>query len=159
MRLYRTTRYSTAVFALVGPGTARPAEIDLNVGQPDAATPITEVPEQQQLDEEAGSYPSTPTMEGSATLTWHFARAGRVQQVSVGAASAETTRAVDIEIRTVDGRWIHVAHAAGPVGEGQRTPFLLAVLKQPVTATAMRVVVTGTGTAQVHDAHALGMAS
>jgi hypothetical protein len=82
-----------------------------------------------------------------------------VKQASVGAASAETTRSVDIELRTVDGRWIRVAHASGPVGEGQRTAFLLTVLKQPITATAMRVVITGTGTAQVHDAHSLGAAS
>jgi hypothetical protein len=111
------------------------------------------------LNEEAGSYPTTPTTDGSAILTWNFAQAGLVQQVSVGAASAESTRSVDIEIRTVNGRWIRVAHADGAVGEGQRTPFLLTVLKQPVTATAMRVVITGTGTAQVHDAHALGTAS
>ena len=159
VRLYRTTRDSTAIFALVGPGTYRPTESDLTTGHPDATTPITQLPEQQQLDEEAGSYPTTPTTNGSATLTWNFAHAGQVQQASVGAASAETTRSVDIELRTVDGRWIRVAHAAGPVGEGQRTPFLLTVLKQPVTATAMRVVITGTGTAQVHDGHALGTAS
>jgi hypothetical protein len=159
VRLYRTTRDSTAVFALVGPGTTRPDQTDLTAGQPDAATPITQSPERQQLNEEAGSYPTTPTTDGSAILTWNFAQAGLVQQVSVGAASAESTRSVDIEIRTIDGRWIRVAHADGAVGEGQRTPFLLTVLKQPVTATAMRVVITGTGTAQVHDAHALGTAS
>ena len=160
VRLYRTTRDSTAVFALVGPGTTKPAEADLTGARPpQASTPVTQLPERQQLDEEAGSYPTTPTTDGTATLTWNFAQPGQVQQVSVGAASATTTRAVDVEIRTLDGRWVRVAHADGPVGEGHRTPFLLTVLTKPITATAMRVVITGTGTAQVHDAHALGTAS
>lgn len=160
VRLYRTTRDATAVFALVGPGTSRPHESDLTTGQPpDAITAVTQLPERPQLNEEAGSYPTTPVTDGAATFTWNFPVPGQVQQVSVGAASADTTSAVDIEIQTVDGRWIRVAHADGPVGEGRRTPYLLTVLKQPVTATAMRVRITGTGMAQVHDAHALGTAS
>jgi hypothetical protein len=160
VRLYRTTRDSTAVFELVGPGTLQPDETDLTSGRPpDASTPVTQLPEPQQLDEDAGSYPTTPVTAGSATMTWNFARPALVQQVSVGAARADSTSAVDIEIRTLDGHWIRVAHADGAVGEGQRTPYLLTVLKQPVTATAMRVRISGTGTAQVHDTHALGTGS
>ena len=157
VRLYRTTKAKTAVFALVGPGTTRPDEADLTPAeQVRTATPLQLLPETPQLHEDAGLYPTTPTAGGSATFTWDFTAPADVRQVSLGAASATATTAVTLQLRLPDGRWRTVSSARGPVGARRHTPFLLSVPATPIAATGMRVIVTGSGTAEVHDAHALG---
>ena len=138
----------------------RPDEVDLSAGHPvTSPSPLTLVPEPRQLDEDAGLYPTAPVTGGQASFTWDFGGAGKVRQVSLSAAGADVTTQVQLELRLTDGRWLEVASAAGPVGEGRPTAFLLDVPAAPLPATAMRVRVLGSGTAQVHDVHALGTRS
>jgi hypothetical protein len=156
VRLYRTQQDLTAVFALIGPRTMRPHTVDLTRDvQPVASAPIEREPESQQLNEEAGDYPTLPAIDGTATLTWDFPQAATVSTASIGSAFATTsTSHVQLQLKDLAGQWVTVATAQGGVGEGQETPFLLS--SKSMVATAMRAVISGTGTAQFHDVHALG---
>lgn len=141
--LLHTRRDSASVYELVGPGTGHPGLADLLA----SATPAL-----------------LSTGPGVSTETWRFPVTGDVTQLSVGEAAAGSgpTRSVRLEVRTPAGQWVTVASAAAPVGGGPgRAPYLLARLRRPLPAVAVRVVVEGPGAAGgavVRDAAAIGPA-
>ena len=106
-----------------------------------------------------GPYPIVTPVGGEAVVTWDWARAVPVAQVSLGLVTAPSghVRRVSVELRTTSGAWEDVAAAPGAVGDGGVVPFLL-VHTAPRTATAMRVVVDTDSDRPVYvlDAHALG---
>jgi hypothetical protein len=160
VRLYRTQQDLTAVYALIGPGTQQPDLSDLAARQPVEAPDVAMITDTvQERQETPASYPQAPIPPGSnhVTFQWTLPDPATVTQVSLGAASADGgTTGVSISLRDPQGQWHVVSQANGPVGEGQDTPFLLDVPTGGTEATAIRVVVAGSGTAQVHDLHALG---
>jgi hypothetical protein len=162
VRLYRTQRDLTGVYALIGPGTAHPDLADLTAGQAPQAVGIQLVTDTtQQADETPTVSPQAPIPAGSSSVTfqWALRGASKVTQVSLGAAGASAgTSGVSVRLMDAQGRWHVVGTAAGAVGEGARTPFLLTVPSAGMEATAVSVTVRGAGLAEVHDLHALGIA-
>lgn len=61
-----------------------------------------------------------------------------------------------IELLGPDGTWHPIAAAPRPVGATQATRYLVAHFPQPTVATAVRVVISAQGTAEVQDLHVLG---
>lgn len=166
VRLYRSDRDRASVFELVGPGTGNPGMADLTPSAvvDGGSQPVTDEPEAGQTDSDpAGDYLTLPAAGGTAALTWSWAQPVAISQISLGAAGADATNttSVTVSVRGVDGTWRTVTAAAGAVGSGKRTQFLLVRFPAPETTSAMRVTVTvrGTATVAVHDVHALGPAS
>jgi hypothetical protein len=142
IRLLATSRDNGTVWELVGPDTGHPDLSDLTAG-------VTEV----------GS-----ASGGSQVLEWDWGGSKVVDQVSVGEArlTGGTTTAVAVQLRRPDGGWTVVANVSAPVGDGKgAAPYLLATFPTGQMATAMRVVLSGSGSLGpdgVQDAHALGQA-
>lgn len=137
--LYRSALDDATVYQLLGPGTVRPHLSDAVTGD-GASTPVA----------------------GGTALSWSWSQPRQLDQLSVGRAIAGegTVARVLLEWADAGGRWHPVASAAGPVGAGEATPFLLWRPDRPVTATAVRVVVLGGSGAppsevQAYDVHAL----
>jgi hypothetical protein len=142
VRLLTTSRDNATVWELIGPDTGHPDLTDLTAGV-----------------EAAGS-----TSDGSHLIVWNWGGPKVVDQVSLGEArlSDGTTTGVELQLRRTDGAWTDVAKASAPVGDGEgAAPYLLAKFPNGQTATAMRLVLSGTGSLgpyDVQDAHALGQA-
>jgi hypothetical protein len=129
------------VFELIGPGTGHP-------GLADAVGSMA---------------PRTTTTANTKTLEWDWATPRAIDQVTIGEAAADgaATTSVTVELRQPDGAWEVVSRAGSPVGDGAAVPYLLASLARPVTANALRVIVTAATPAasvNVADVHALGPA-
>jgi hypothetical protein len=142
VRLLTTSRDNATVWELVGPDTGHPELADLTAGVNEANS----------------------SSAGSQVVEWDWGSTKVVDQVSLGEArlSGGTTTAVEVQLRQPDGTWSMVAKASAPVGDGKgAAPYLLATFPKGQLATAMRVVVSGTGALGangVQDAHALGQA-
>jgi hypothetical protein len=140
VRLLHTTRDDASAFELIGPGTGHPGVEELT----------------------SGLAPQTSVAGSSATVEWDWGALRPVSQVSVGEAELVmgSTTSVRVDLREADGRWVTVASAGRPAGDGAGfAPYLLATLPTGTTAGALRVVATGTsrGAAlSVDDVHALG---
>jgi hypothetical protein len=161
IRLYRTGRDNASVFELIGPNTGHPrlADLTATAAMSTSGSTIIEKPEGPQADADpAGSYPTIQTVDGQASLTWTWSRPSQVSQVSLSAAAPTdgTLASLRIEARTTDGGWQTIAASGGPLGDGSSVPYLLAHLPRPLTTTAVRVTVAGTGTIGIHDLHVLG---
>jgi hypothetical protein len=141
VRLLYTARDGASVFELIGPGTGNPALTDLT----------------------ADVNPASSSANGSTVVHWDWGRPLTVDQVTVGEAAftAGPTASVEVDLQHPDGSWTVAARTASPVGdERAAAPYLLATFPDGETATAMRVVVSGSGgTVNVEDVHALGPAS
>jgi 4-amino-4-deoxy-L-arabinose transferase-like glycosyltransferase len=139
-RILYNSRDNASVFELIGPGTGHPDLADLTgpVGPADLST------------------------GGSRVVEWDWGTSRVVDQVSLGQAQFAdgSTSSVDVQLRQPDGDWQVVARATGPVGDGKGDiPYLLTTFPKGQTATAMRVVMSGTGSTSpldIEDAHALG---
>ncbi len=98
-------------------------------------------------------------------IEWDWGAPEAVDQVSLGEArfADGSTTAVEMELLQPDGVWKVVTSATGPVGDGKgAAPYLLAAFPNGQLATAMRVIVSGTGSVgslAIQDAHALGRSS
>jgi hypothetical protein len=107
--------------------------------------------------------PASSSANGSTVVQWDWGRPLTVDQVTVGEAAftAGPTASVEVDLQHPDGSWTVAARTASPVGdERAAAPYLLATFPDGETATAMRVVVSGSGgTVNVEDVHALGPAS
>jgi hypothetical protein len=139
VRLLQSERDQASVFELIGPGTAHP---DLT-------------------DVVAGLEPAQATMPGGGTLTWTLPAPRPISQVAVGEAGASRgASGVEVDLLTPAGTWYRVASSGRGVGDGAvNTPFLLAPLRQPVMATALRITVHGQGQIAALDVSALGPAA
>ena len=138
--ILHTSRDTASVYELVGPGTGHPGLTDVLA----SATPSLL----------ASGY-------GTATARWLLPRPELVSQVSVGeaAALAGPTTSVRMEVEDPGGRWVTLATAPGPVGDGGTRPYLLARPARAVPVVALRVVVTGPGAgagAAITDAAMIG---
>ncbi len=161
IRLFRTGHDQATVFELVGPGTPNPGLADLTAPAPvSGSTPVVAVPVAQVGEgDNPGTVPSTLAVAGTGVLTWDWGGAATVRQVSVGAAGAVSgpTAGVRVELRLPSGAWTSVAAAGTAVGDIPGTaPFLLASFPQGITATALRVIIQGSGQVSAMDVHALG---
>ena len=141
VRLLHTSRDDATVFELIGPGT----------GHPELADAVGSVA------------PRTTRTATTTTLEWDWGAPRPIDQVTIGEAAADgaPTTSVTVELRQPDGGWEVVARAGAPVGDGAAAPYLLASLARPVTAGALRLVVTTATPAalvNVADVHALGPA-
>ncbi len=143
VRLLHTGRDDATVFELIGPGTGNPTLTDLtrDVG------PVS-------------------SRAGSATiLEWAWGKPSPVDQVTVGEAAFDSggTASVSVELQRPDGVWSVADSAFSPVGdEKAAAPYLLARFPAGDTATALRVVMSGSGSGgpySIDDVHALGPAS
>ena len=132
--LYRTGRDDATVYELLGPGTVHPDLVDSLSG---------------------GGV--TSRVDGGTALTWSWSRPRRLTLLSLGGATAEegTASRVLLEWSDAAGRWHRAATAPGPVGDGEKTPFLVWRPERPVSATAVRVVVLGGSGVGVSEVHAL----
>jgi hypothetical protein len=137
VKLLHTDRDNASVYELIGPGT----------GHPD----LRDLIRQATLSESA-------TPNGVTTLEWNWNELAQVTQVGVGeAASAGSTTSVVLQLRGSNGTWRTVAASRSAVGdEKEAAPYLLASLPAGSQATAMRLVITGTGAPAAADVHALG---
>jgi hypothetical protein len=140
VRLLYTSRDDASVFELIGPGT----------GHPD-------------LSDAVGSTgPRTAVSGSTTTLEWDWRTTRAIDQVSVGEAAVQgaLTKSVTVELRRPDGAWDVLTSAASAVGDGPpAAPYLLARLASPVSADALRVVVSApipNVGVTVADVHALG---
>ncbi len=161
VRLYRSPIGVASVFELLGAAPGHRGLRDLVAGtQPTAVgAPVVEVPEAVQMtDDPAGTSPATETVGGRAVMTWSWGGPAAVSQISLGGAGGKpaTTTSVMIELLGPDGTWHPIAAAPGPVGATQATRYLVAHFPQPTVATAVRVVISAQGTAEVQDLHVLG---
>jgi hypothetical protein len=142
VRLLTTSRDNATVWELVGPETGHPDLSDLTDG-------VNAV---------------VSSSGGSQAVEWDWGGPKVVDQASVGEArlSGGATTAVEVQLRQPDGAWTTVAKAAAAVGDGKgAAPYLLTTFPKGQLATAMRVVVSGSGAlgpSSVQDAHALGPA-
>jgi hypothetical protein len=137
VRLLQTPWDQASVFELIGPGTGHPDLRDVTA---------------------LASAPQRTTVNGVSAVEWDWIVPARVTQVSVGdAATAGRTTSVVLQLRAASGGWQTVAQAAAAVGgAGSRAPYLLADLPAAPEATALRLLITGTGTPATADVHALG---
>jgi hypothetical protein len=139
VRLLQSQRDQASVFELIGPGTAHPDLTDVVAGLQPAATPAP----------------------GGGSLTWTLSAPRPISQVTVGEAGASRGAThVEVDLLAADGTWYRVASSSRGVGDGAvNTPFLLASLPQPRTATALRITVQGQGQIAALDVSALGPAA
>ncbi len=123
--LLHTSQDNASVFELIGPGTGHPDLQDLTTG-------ATE---------------TTVAMGADRVWEWDWRTPRAVTQVSVAAAGrAGATTGVTVQILGADGTWQTVAASRTAVGDGPgATPYLLASLPATAEATAVRVVVAGSG--------------
>jgi hypothetical protein len=137
VELLHTDRDNASVYELIGPGTGHPDLRDLT-------------------SEATLSESNTPN--GVTTFEWNWNDLAPVTQVTVGqAASARSTMSVLLQLRGSDATWRTVAASRSAVGdEKDAAPYLLASLPAGSQATAMRLVITGTGAPAAADVHALG---
>jgi hypothetical protein len=160
VRLLRTDRDLASVFELIGPGTAHPDLVDATA----PATVTTSGPLLSQPippavgSEHPGAAVATSATNGVGVINWTWQQPTTIEQVSVGAAGAdsEPTSSVSVELLTPSGSWVVAASTAGSVGDAKgAAPYLLAQLGHGVVATAMRVVIHGQGLVSAEDVHAL----
>jgi hypothetical protein len=143
VRILTSARDNASVFELIGPGTVHPDLSDLT----------------------GSIIPADSTVGGSRVVEWYWGTPKIVDQVSLSQArfAEGSTTAVQVELLQPDGAWKVVASARGPVGDLKgAVPYLLASFAEGQTATAMRVVMSGTGSASaldIQDAHTLGRSS
>jgi hypothetical protein len=122
------------VWQFVGPGTVDPGLADAVTG------------------------PGTAGVEGGATtLTWSWGTPRPLTQLTADAvaAGAGGTASAALEWRDPSGAWHRAASAPGAVGPGAGTPWLVWRPAVPVTATAVRAVVTGGSGVRAGEVHAL----
>jgi hypothetical protein len=160
VRILRASRDRASVFELIGPGTAHPDLVDQLVGATVSGSGGLQpapLPAVGRGDHPGVAY-TTPTRDGTATLTWSFPSSRALSQVSVGeAGAAGTPQGVALQVEAPDGRWASVAASPTAVGdESGARPLLLATLVAGTRARAVRVVVHGSGTATALDVNALG---
>jgi hypothetical protein len=143
VRLLSTGRDEASVFELIGPGTGHPDLRDL----------------------ESATVPSTAAAGTTSTVEWNWGTDESVSQVSAGEVGLRGAgvASVALQLRVPSGAWHTVARAASAVGDGRgAAPYLLAQLPSGMVASAMRVVVTSSGSSpgpgqlSVADVHALG---
>jgi hypothetical protein len=132
--LYHTELDDAVVYEFVGPGTRHPALVDSVDGSG-----------------------STGATAGGTAQTWTWSRPRQLTQLSLGGATAATGEATAVRLEWSDraGHWHTAGSANGPVGAGDRTPFLLWHPDRPVAATGVRVVVQGGDGIRTADVHAL----
>lgn len=130
VELFHTPVDNASVFELIGPGTVHPDTSSLLSSASEETT--------------------------GGVVTWRWSSPVSVDQVTVGsAAAAKGTQRVSVEEFRPGTGWVTVAAAAGGVGPGQRSPFLLAS-HNASKVTALRVNVAGPGAAKVSQVTALG---
>lgn len=138
VRLMNTAHDDASVYELIGPGTGH---ADLT-------------------DELASIGPVWSSPGGVSSVEWAWSGSRSLRQVSVGEAGLAQgrTSSVELDVRSPDGTWQVAARSLSAVGDGKgAAPFLLASYDQGRPATAIRVVVKGTGgLASVDDVSALG---
>jgi hypothetical protein len=134
VRLYRDAGADASVWEFVGPGTVHPDLADAVGGPGEVGT--------------AGD---------AATLTWSWPQPRTLTQLTVAAVTAGSgaTTSAALEWRDPAGGWHRVAAAAGPVGPGTATPWLVWRPAAPVAATAVRVAATGGPGIRAEEVHAL----
>jgi hypothetical protein len=137
VQLLQTGRDQASVFELIGPGTGHPELHDLTSSATQSAS-------------------ITPA--DVATFEWDWASLAPLTQVSVGeAASAGSTTSVVLQLRGADDRWRTVSESRSAVGDGNAAaPYLLASLPPATEASALRLVISGSGAPAFADVHALG---
>jgi hypothetical protein len=136
VQLLHTNRDDASVFELIGPGTGHPGLRDLT----------------------ALARPSRSTGPGGVSIIeWDWATPAAVSQVSVGeAGSTLSTSHVALQVRDAGGTWRTLAAAPSGVGDAVRSaPYLLAS-PGGAKATAVRLLISGTGRPEAADVHALG---
>jgi hypothetical protein len=134
VRLYADAATGATVWQFVGPGTVDPGLADAVTG------------------------PGTAGVEGGATtLTWSWGTPRPLTQLTADAvaAGAGGTASAALEWRDPSGAWHRAACAPGAVGPGAGTPWLVWRPAVPVTATAVRAVVTGGSGVRAGEVHAL----
>jgi hypothetical protein len=161
VQLYSSPRDLASVFELIGPGSPHPDLTDLIGGSsltPAGSTILAAPDGAQSPSFPEGSYVSTPTVAGHASLTWSWGQPSAVSQISLDVAGGApaTTTSVAVGILGPDGVWHQVAAASGPVGATEPTRYLLASFPQSVLATAVRVSIAARGPAEVRNLHVLG---
>jgi hypothetical protein len=140
IRILYTARDNASVFELIGPGTGHPDLTDLT-------GPVI---------------PSDFSAGNSRVVEWNWGSPRAVDQISLGQAQFAdgSTSSVEVQLLQPDGAWRVVASAGGPVGDGKGDiPYLLTTFPKGQRATAMRVVMSGTGSTSpldIQDAHVLG---
>jgi hypothetical protein len=123
--LLHTSQDNASVFELIGPGSGHPDLQDLT----------------------AAATKTSSASEAGRVWEWDWGTPRTVTQVSVGEAGrAGTTTAVTLQILQVDGAWHTVAASRAALGDGPNVaPYLLATLPAGTEATAVRVVIAGSG--------------
>jgi len=162
VRLLRTERDETTVFELIGPGTAHPDLRSLlpraSLGGSGGIVPLALHRlggGRGDLGDHAGSAPTTTVGPGGeGVITWSWARARNISQVSLGEAGvlatgrpqlgslvAGATAGVAVQMETPAGVWRTIRSAPGAVGDHGSAPYLLDQLPHPTEARGLRVVV------------------
>jgi Dolichyl-phosphate-mannose-protein mannosyltransferase len=156
VRLLSTQEDQESVFEFVGPGTSQPGLGDWTAARrPPGAVSVTLGPNGQ--GDAGGTAFLAPSRQGKANFTWPFAGLEQVSQVSVGAVSStDVVSSVRVQLEGIDGTWRTVATTSGRVGDGGAAPYQLTLLGHAVWASALRVSVTTSGTAQVAYVNAIG---
>jgi len=155
--LYAGRADDASVFELLGHGSPHAGLTDLLGSVPPVAgdgaslrtgTAAVQTPRQRPERDDVVSLPAS----GTATITWSWAAARTIGQLSTGilapTAGGRLDRAV-LQIRRRAGSWTTVAASRGPAR------FLLDSLPA-AGVTAVRLVLRGRGTVTVQDVHALG---
>jgi hypothetical protein len=160
VRLMRTDRDLASVFELIGPGTAHQNLTDVTATATlSGSSPLVLLPVAPGgAGDLPGTLPATLATGGAGALTWDWSRPAMVRQVSVGEAGAAvgTVDGVSIELRQPSGSWVAVAGTGSGVGDlPDDAPFLMAALPGGMVATALRVVIGGSGQVSALDVHAL----
>jgi hypothetical protein len=134
VRLYRDAGTDASVWEFLGPGTVHPS-----------------------LTDAVGGLGAVGTQGDAATLTWSWDRPRPLTQLTVSAVTAGSgaTASAALEWRDAAGAWHRVGAAAGAVGPGGATPWLVWRPAAPVSATAVRVLATGGPGIRVDEVHAL----
>ncbi len=163
VRLLSAPAGNMSVFELCGPGSPQPGLADRTAAlAPLAAGPGQPAPSAVALapngtgDHGQLGYQVSP-VAGRARFTWSFAHPVQLSQLSLGLATASGPVAgTEVQVEVAPGRWQVAAATAGAVGSGRSTPYLLANLSPPVTATAARVIVEAPGPVRVAMFNAIG---
>ena len=156
VRLLSMSLDQTSVFEFVGPGTSQPGLSDHTATAPTSPSQTVGLAPDGQGDNGAVAY-RAPAQAGQADFQWTWPAPVSLVQVSVGLVrSTAPVKAVTVAIELPGGSWETIASAAGGVGGGARTPYLLSSVAAGRRAVAIRVSAQTSGTAEVSEVAAIG---
>jgi hypothetical protein len=165
-RLLSSTVDHGSVFEVVGPGTAQPDLVDRTAGvAPVGRADLVKLAANGQGDAGGTGYEAS-AVHGEVEFDWTWGAPEPLSQVTVGsvvgvaAGPRQVARPVaqsSVAIELPGGVWQTVATAAGPVGDGDSTPYLLATLPPGEVALGLRVSARTTAAAEVSYVNALGV--